>query len=115
MHKFKTGDIVIALSSKQCKYNPRVEGEAYRVFGTMQCPECKEDFICINDKHYDQTVRIKCTACGCSNIYSNHVWTLASNFKIQGLDLKLELNLAVKREDYARAAQLRDMIRAEEA
>lgn len=115
MHKFKTGDIVVALSSRHCNMNPREEGKEYRVHGVMKCPSCMEEFVCINDTHYDQTIRIKCSACGCSDMHSNHVWTLASNFKIKGLDLKLELNLAVKMEDYARAAQLRDMIRAEEA
>ena len=114
MHKFNTGDIIIALNSKQCKINPRVEGEAYRVYGTMKCPKCQEDFVCINDKHFDQTMRIKCSSCSCTDIYSNHVWTLASNFRSQNhFDPYEELEQAIKREDYMRAAELRDMINAD--
>jgi hypothetical protein len=114
MHKFKTGDIIIALNSKTCKFNPRTEGEAYRVLGVMQCPQCREDFVCINEKHYDQTVRIKCATCGCKDIYSNHVWTLASNFRSENhFDPYDELERAVKNEDYMRAAELRDMINSD--
>ena len=114
MSKFNTGDIVVALSTKHCNMNPRQEGKEYKVIGIMQCPKCSEEFVCINDKQYDKTVRIKCSACSCSNIYSNHVWTSASQFRSNdNFDPHQELQLAIKREDYMRAAELRDIINSD--
>jgi hypothetical protein len=114
MGKFNTGDKVIALSSKDCNKNPRQKGKEYKVIGVMECPECSEEFICINDKQYSNTLRIKCAACSCSNIYSNHMWTLASNFRSKDqFDPHYELKIAIKDEDYMRAAKLRDIINSD--
>lgn len=114
MTKFNTGDIVVALSTKHCNMNPREEGKEYKVIGVIKCPQCEEDFICINDKTYSKAVRIKCSTCSCTNIYSNHVWTIASQFRSKNtFDPQQELQLAIKREDYMRAAELRDIINSD--
>jgi len=116
MDRFKTGDIVVALSTKHCNINPREEGKEYRVFGVMRCPKCETEFICINEKHYSQTFRIKCASCGCNDIHSNHAWTVASQFRSKNhFDPYDELDRALKNEDYMRAAELRDMINSDHA
>jgi hypothetical protein len=111
--KFKVGDIVIARNSKECKHNPRVEGKEYKVVGVTFCRECHDELLCINENGGSKSYRMKCGKCGNSDMLSSHFWTSASNFMSKDFDPYYELNLAIKMEDYERAAELRDQINAE--
>lgn len=112
--QFKTGDLVIALNSKQCNLNPRTEGKEYKVIGVSKCPCCEVEMICINETHHERAFRIRCASCGDTTMRSNHVWTLASNFRSANyFDPYDELDRALKNEDYMRAAELRDLINAD--
>lgn len=115
MNKFRVGDKVVALNTRQCKYNPREEGKEYTVFGVMQCPNCRTELISIRSSMLAATKQIKCSDCGCTDMHSNHYWTKASNFRSKdNFDLHDELKIAIINENYERAAQLRDIIKRQE-
>ena len=109
-NKFKKGDEVIALSSKDCKYNPREEGKKYKVHAVFNCRECNDEIICINNVDLPIAVTIKCSECGCTDFSSNKPWTRASQFRLSSNNLHIELQLAIEREDYEYAAKLRDQL-----
>ena len=112
--KFNTGDFVIALNSKNCNLNPRIEGKEYKVIGVSKCPGCEAEMICIKEDHNVKGFRVRCASCGDTSMRSNHYWSLASNFRSANhFDPYEELEHALKREDYMRAAELRDMINAD--
>lgn len=110
---FKIGDIIVALNSKVCELNPRIEGNEYKVLGSTCCPECKEELVCINKTNATKSYKIKCAICGDTSMKSNHMWTLASNFRAKEFDPYEELERAIANEDYMRAAELRDKINAD--
>lgn len=111
--RFKIGDIIVALNSKDCSINPRVKDKEYKVIGSTCCPECSEELVCISKNHNSKTYKIKCAVCGDTSMKSNHVWTLASNFRNKEFDPYEELERAISNEDYMRAAELRDMINSD--
>ena len=122
---FKIGDIAIALSDRNFLDVSRVKveefkvfglrrakGEAYKVFGVTNCVGCHAEMICIYNKTLNYKAQMKCMNCDCTSMSSNNIWTMASNFKLKELDPYKELELAVKAEDFERAAVLRDIINA---
>jgi hypothetical protein len=109
MSKFKTGDIVIAITSKVCKINPREEGEAYKVRGVMKCPSCSDEYVCITDETF-RPKTIKCAECGFDQVKSNHPWTSVIHFRLQGANLEEQIKDALAVENYELAAQLRDQL-----
>jgi len=112
--KFAIGDKVVALNSKECNINPRVQGKEYTVLSVMNCPGCNEEMIAITEPKDKLSLRIRCASCNDTRICSNYPWTLASNFRSANhFDPYEELQLAIKRENYERAAELRDMINAD--
>lgn len=107
-NKFKVGDEVVALTSKSCKYNPREAGKKYKVYAVHNCLSCGEELVCVNKNDLPRVMSIKCSTCGNTDFTSNKGWTKASHFTMSTQNLHVELQLAIEREDYEYAAQLRD-------
>ena len=122
---FKIGDIVIALTDKLYQSSQtlnyfgrtiivnRMKGQEYKVVGVTSCKKCNSELICVHEQSLSFNAQMKCMDCGCISLSSNSIWSMASNFKAKEYDPYEELMLAVKLEDYERAAELRDLINAD--
>jgi len=121
---FKIGDIVVALTSKDLQtfvngnittdiLINRVKGQEFTVVGVSKCGECDAEMICIHETSLRKSLIMRCMDCGCTSKKSSHVWSMASNFRAKEFDPYEELSLAIKTENYERAAELRDIINAD--
>jgi len=115
MTKFRAGDIVIALNSKDCAHNPRVEGQEYLVLATHICKNCGDEWICITENSFRHAKRMKCSECGSTSMASNNPWVSTKHFalveKEESKDvLMIKLKNAISTENYEEAAILRDKI-----
>lgn len=115
MRQFKSGDKIVAITSKDCKHAPREAGKEYLVLGTNKCRNCGEQWLCIHDINFQVTKKIICSSCGDDKVSSNNPWISAKHFRFaedtENKDvLLIKLNNAIQSENYEEAAQLRDKI-----
>lgn len=108
--QFKAGDKIVALTSKECKINPRVKGKTYTVIASTSCPKCNNELVCIKEGNKDDVFKQVCSGCESAEIRSNMLWTDAKHFAHTEESLEVQLELAVKEENYELAAILRDKI-----
>jgi protein-arginine kinase activator protein McsA len=115
MRQFKSNDKIVAITSKDCKYAPRVAGKEYVVLGTHNCKKCGEQWLCVHEVNMQVTRKIVCSSCGYDELNSNNPWVSAKHFRlandVENKDvLMIRLNNAIQCENYEEAAQLRDKI-----
>jgi ribosomal protein S27AE len=107
--KFKTGDWIVALTTKVTEHSTRIEGEKYKVLAEVDCNECGQQMVMVSKKELSKSFKMKCGNCGCTDMQSNHPWVMACNFTSSD-NIEERLKHAIASENYELAAQLRDQL-----